>query len=73
MRNDPDKYGSLIYYNNDNRYYYTSHDSFIEACKAMLIEEAQKLYTSMAKRLLNEVIDEYVSKTSTSIILEDMQ
>ena len=66
MRNDPDKYSSLIYYNNDNRYYYLSHDSFIEACKAMLIEEAEKLYTSMAKRIVNDVIDEYVSKTSAS-------
>ena len=66
MRNDPDKYNSLIYYNNDNKYYYPSHDSFIEAYKAMLIEEAEKLYTSMAKRIVNEVIDEYVSKRSAS-------
>jgi hypothetical protein len=74
MRNDPDKYRSLIDYNDDNTYYYHSHDSFIEAYKAMLIEEAEKLYTSMAKRIVDEVIDEYVSKTSASSSrLENMQ
>lgn len=66
IRNDPDKYGSLTYYNNDDRYYYPSHDGIIEAYKAMLVEEAEKLYTSMAKRIINEVIDEYVSKTSAA-------
>jgi hypothetical protein len=66
MRNDHGKYDSLIYYNDDNRYHYPSYDSFIEVYKAMLIEEAEKLYTSIANRIVNEVIDEYVSKTSAS-------
>ncbi|HET7392051.1 MAG TPA: hypothetical protein VFJ51_14630 [Nitrososphaeraceae archaeon] len=65
MRNDPDKYSCLIYYNNDNIYYYPSHDRFIKTYKAMLIE-AEELYIIMAKGIVNEVIDEYVSKTSTS-------
>jgi hypothetical protein len=98
MRKDPDKYGPLIYYNDDNNvssippqttispiaaYYnrpsypssytnsqgqqdqqdYLTEDSFKQGYIDMLREEAEKLFTSLEKMLLDEVIDQYVSNT----------
>jgi hypothetical protein len=42
---------------------------------SMLIEESEKRYTGLAKRMVDEVIDEHASKTSASlpiIPLDDM-
>jgi hypothetical protein len=33
----------------------------------LLLNEADKLYTSLAKRMVDEVIDEHTSKTSASL------
>lgn len=32
-------------------------------CKAILLDEAEKLFTSLAKRMVDEAIDEHASKT----------
>jgi hypothetical protein len=40
------------------------YDYDIEDCKAILLDEAEKLFTSLAKRMVDEVINEIVSKTS---------
>jgi hypothetical protein len=51
------------------------YDYDIEDCKAILLDEAEKLFTSLAKRMVDEVIDEHTSKTSASlpiIPLDDM-
>jgi hypothetical protein len=70
IRNDPVKYGSLIYYNNmysttDSSYMYvgrqqyvSSQDYFIEHYSAMLLNEAEKLYNKLVKDLTNRVICE---------------
>jgi len=91
MRSDPDKYSPLIYYNNmssttDNcnqQYSLSMHrqpsppyDYDIEDCKAILLDEAEKLYTGLEKRLVDEVIGEQASKTSASspmLTLDDKQ
>jgi 4-alpha-glucanotransferase len=98
MREDPDKYGPLIYYNDNNassitttststiaeyynRQYYTSYtygggqqqqhyaskDSFRQAYIHMLSEEPEKLFNSLEKILVDEVIDQYLSKTPSSL------
>jgi hypothetical protein len=107
-RMDPDKYGPLIHYNDDNNtfsitpqttispiaaYYnrssytyseaqqqqqnYLTKDSFKQACIDMLNEQSEKLFTSLEKMLVDEVIDQYVSRTSPSslplISLDDNQ
>jgi hypothetical protein len=41
-----------------------SHD--IEDYKAILLEVAEKLYVNMAKRMVCELVNELVSKTSTA-------
>jgi uncharacterized protein (UPF0147 family) len=99
IRKDPDRYGHLIYFNDDNNafsvpptispiaayynreYYpssytysqgqqdqqdYLTKDSFKLGYMDMLIEEAEKLFTSLEKILVDEVIEEYVSKTIAS-------
>ena len=38
-------------------------------CKAILLDEAEKLFTSLAKRMVDEAIDEHASKTSASLPL----
>ena len=43
------------------------YDYDIEDCKAILLYEAEKLYISLAKRMVDEVIDEHASKTSASL------
>jgi hypothetical protein len=38
-------------------------------CKAILLDEAEKLYAGLAKRMVDEAIDEHASKTSASLPL----
>jgi hypothetical protein len=92
IRMDPDKYGPLIYCNDDSdntppsaspiaayynrQYYYPSYtcsgqqqcyltkDSFKQAYIDMLRKQSEKLFTSLEKMLIDEVIDQYVSKTT---------
>ena len=45
------------------------YDYDIEDCKAILLYEAEKPFTSLAKRMVDEVIDEHASKTSASLPL----
>jgi hypothetical protein len=42
------------------------YDYDIEDCKAMLLNEAEKLFISLEKIMVDEVINEYVSKTSVA-------
>jgi hypothetical protein len=42
---------------------YLTKDSFKQAYIDMLNEESEKLFTSLEKMLLDEVIDQYASKT----------
>lgn len=87
MRSDPDKYCSLIYYDdnkslssttrdNDNQVHHYPlymhrqqphpspyYDYDIEDCKAILLEEAEKLYANMTKKVVCEPVNEIVSKT----------
>jgi hypothetical protein len=96
IRMDRDKYGPLIYYNDDNnvfstppqttispiaayynrssytyeggqeqQQYYLTKDSFKQACIDTLNGESEKLFTSLEKILVDEVIDQYASKTSS--------
>jgi hypothetical protein len=45
------------------------YDYDIEDCKAILLDEAEKLFTSLAKRMVDEAIDEHGFKTSASLPL----
>ena len=83
MRKDQDKYSQLIYHNTpptaassdygsnhvmellplNNRQQYPSWD-----CIDMLLEEAEKLYNKLAKELLDEVITDYASNMSSSLL-----
>lgn len=105
IRKDPDKYGPLIYHNDENEvsipstispiaaYYnrssytyseaqqrqqnYFTKDPFKQSYIDMLREESEKLFTSLEKMLVDEVIDQYTSRTSPSslpfIPLDDNQ
>ena len=42
------------------------YDYDIEDCKAILLDEAEKLYTGLEKIIVDEIINEYVSKTSVA-------
>jgi hypothetical protein len=42
------------------------YDYDIEDCKAMLLNEAEKPHTYLEKIMVDEVINEYVSKTSVA-------
>ncbi|MFL6509465.1 MAG: hypothetical protein ACJ704_16220 [Nitrososphaeraceae archaeon] len=82
IRNNPDRYGSLISDHNDNSYsslvtvasdtgqyigpddLYISQNYRIE----MLLEEAEKLYNSLAELFVREVVNENVSKQSAETI-----
>jgi hypothetical protein len=44
---------------------YLTKDSFKQARIDMLNEESEKLFSGLEKMLVDEVIDQYVSKTST--------
>ena len=78
MRKDPSKYSSLIYHNNTSstadcsgQYYssdsygqqqqYPSHDYI-----SMLLEESEKLYTSLIKEWVDEIITDYTSSITSS-------
>ena len=82
MRKDPDKYSSLIYHNTpsnadyNNQCYaasymygqqqqqqYPSQDYI-----SMLLEEAEKLYTSLIKDWVDESINDYASGISSSLL-----
>jgi hypothetical protein len=45
---------------------YFTKDSFKQGCIDMLNEESEKLFIGLEKMLVNEVIDQYVSRTSPS-------
>jgi hypothetical protein len=82
MRNNPDKFSSLLYHNvssstadYSSQYYesymygqklYTSYNHDGEGSGAMLLEEAEKLYTKLAKDMVDEIINDYASSISSS-------
>lgn len=84
MRKDPDKYSSLIHYNNKlssnniGRQYsvsstygeqqqYPSYYYFFEAYKAMLLEDAERLYQQLLQEQANSIIANYIyDKRSSS-------
>jgi hypothetical protein len=82
IRNNPDRYGSLISNRNDNSYsslatvasdtgqYVGPDDLYISQNHRveMLLEEAEKLYNSLAELFVREVVNESVSKQSTGDI-----
>ena len=80
IRSNPDRYASLISNHNDNSYYsslanvasdtgqyigpndfYISQNHRVE----ILLEEAEKLYNSLAELFVREVVNENVAKQST--------
>jgi hypothetical protein len=82
IRNNPDRYGPLVNNHNDNSYsslitaasdtgryigpddLYISQNHRIE----MLLEEAEKLYNSLAELFVREVVNECISKQSTGTL-----
>jgi len=81
IRNNPDRYSSLISNHNDNSYSslvtvasdtgrYIGPNDFIPQNHRveMLIEEAEKLYNSLAELFVREVVNECVSKQSTGTL-----
>ena len=76
MRDNPDKYSSLVYHNNENSSKDNNHSSrqilppppydgyIIEHYKSTLFEESEKLYTILVDQLVCEVINENVNKQS---------
>lgn len=77
VRNDPEKFSSLIYYDTaayynmspftDEQQLYSSKDSFKQAYMDMLSDEAEKLYTALATHLEDEIINEYASIISVAL------
>src|ERR1044072_94517 len=79
MKNDPDKYSRLIYHNTPSTANYNSqgYDTASygqqqqypsQAYTDMLLEEAEKLYNKLAKELGDEIISDYASSTSSSLL-----
>lgn len=82
IRKDPNKHRALIYYNSassitgivpyDDAYaygyqlQYPSYDSFFEAYKTMLLDDAEKLYKTLVTEWVNRIIAGYVSPNSSS-------
>lgn len=77
IRKEPDKYSQLIYHNtpstaNYNSQYYDTasygqqQQYPSQVYTDMLLEEAEKLYNKLAKELGDEIISDYVSRTSSS-------
>ena len=71
IRNEPVKYSSLIYNSNSislpgQQQYVSSQDYFIEHYTAMLVEEAEKLYTKLVKDLTNRVIRDMAFNNNNS-------
>ena len=82
MRKDPSKYSSFIYHNStsstaDHSGQYYSADSYgqqqypvqtADSNLDMLIEEAEKLYNKLVKKLVDESISDYDFSTSSSLL-----
>jgi hypothetical protein len=82
IKNNPDRYSSLISDHNDNSYsslvtvasdtgqYIGPDDLYISQNHRieMLIEEAEKLYNSLGEQFVREVVNECISKQSTGDI-----
>ena len=80
IKNDPDKYSLLIYHNtpstiNFNSQYYDAASYGqqqqrypSQAYTDMLLEEAEKLYNKLVKKLVDETITDYASSTSSSLL-----
>jgi hypothetical protein len=77
MRKDPDRYISLIYHNTSSTANYSSQyystDSYGQHQQyqsqdyiSMLIEEAEKLYTSLIKEWVDKIITDYTSSITSS-------
>jgi hypothetical protein len=79
IRNEPVKYGSLIYYNNmysttDSSYmheerqhqYISSQDYFTEHYTAMLVQEAEKLYNKLVNEIAKGITHDPAFSSSTS-------
>jgi hypothetical protein len=87
MRKDPDKYSSLIHYNikssssNGQDYsapityrkvlHHTSYESFFDAYKSMLLNDAEKLYHQLLQEQADIVIANYASNRSSSLPLRN--
>jgi hypothetical protein len=86
MRKDPDKYGSLINYNDglssSNDHYsvpfsserlshYASYDYFFEAYKSALLEDAEKFYHQLLREQTNSIIANYPSNNNRSLPLRN--
>jgi chromosome segregation ATPase len=66
MRKDPQKYINLIYYNqNSSQQPYSSYDYFCEVYKSTLLNDAEKLYNKLIKKLTEQMIKEYSAKYSS--------
>ena len=65
IKKDPEKYGPLIDPKNTYDAYGPNHQNeyYYEACKAMLIEEADRLYKIKAKEEIGKIITDYSSAT----------
>ena len=82
MRKDQDKYSHLIHNNNTSstpsRTQATGYDTASygqrqqqypsQAYTGMLLEEAEKLYNKLAKESVDEIITDYASSTSSSLL-----
>jgi hypothetical protein len=80
IKNDPDKYSLLIYHNtpstiNFNSQYYDAasyrqqqQQYPSQAYTDMLLEEAEKLFNKLVKKLVDETITDYASSTSSSLL-----
>jgi hypothetical protein len=80
MKNDPGKYSCLIYHNAPSASNYNSQDYDAasygqqqqqypsQAYTDMLLEEAEKLYNKLVKKLVDETITDYASSTSSSLL-----
>ena len=49
---------------------YLSLDSFFEAYKAMLLDDAEKLYKDLVKEWVNRIITDYVSNQEVLLPLQ---
>jgi hypothetical protein len=82
MRNNPEKYSSLVYHNNENQNSSsTSIDDrrqivlppppydyyIIDGYKAITLEKAEKLYNVLTNQLVCEVVNENVAMSSAAL------
>jgi hypothetical protein len=82
MRKDPNKYSALIHYNNNmvpavtdyfgyglqKQQQYPSYDSFFEAYKTMLLDDAEGPYNRLVKGMVNRIMASYTSDKSSSLL-----